>query len=112
MSNFRVGEEVVCVSKTISHGTKVGHTYTVTAKCVCGCGEKLIQTEIGLQSSYQRTKCSSCGTFYEGVQWYKEDRFRRIVRNSVYEELLDKFPLEEEKLDGEEKVIEPLKLNK
>ena len=110
MSNFSIGEKVVFVEKAFAGqgDLTLNKIYTVTRKQNCMCGIEMIGVAEA-RRGYARYYCSDCGYKYWYTNWYYSCMFRRLCQGEIMDELLDKFPLEEEKLDGEEKVVEPLK---
>jgi len=104
MSNFKVGEEVVCVKQHSWGSLQVGESYIVGDIHECPrCRLSLVH--IGHSVQELGGKKEICFCKYElsrSIMWYNSDKFRRLAHNSAHDEILDKYPQTEEKLDGEE----------
>lgn len=106
MGNFSVGEEVVCVETHPWRCVVKGEEHVIEGMRVCACGREQVLVLSGRVPAHTvSTRCTACGCVSIGVNWYNAQRFRRkaLEYNSATEELLEKFPIEEEVLDGEEK---------
>lgn len=80
MSNFRVGQRVVCVDVQGRYGKvlylKKGEIYTIKAINICGCGSiQLVLKEITADANNQY--CSNCFT-KNSIRSYLSERFRPI----------------------------------
>lgn len=106
MSNFSIGEEVVCVKAHSQGLLKVGKIYTV--EDTGGCCKPTVCVLPSPVARLGQTRCYACG-YSDGKLWIASYLFRRKAQQSAHEEVLEKFKVEEERYDGEEKVIEPLK---
>ncbi len=99
--NFKIGQDVVCVSKDISHDTIIGKTYPVLAINYCpGCNRQMINVgSPSHHSTYVRCQCRHLWDAHSHTRWFASSRFRPLEFISAHNELIEKFPMPEEVLD-------------
>lgn len=105
MTNFKIGQKVVCVNakptigKTVLY-IKEGNTYTIKNIHICSCGmEHISLIEINDNGGLTCGNCcGNCSMLINQI-CYMNIRFRPLIYNSATEEILEKFKLTEEKSD-------------
>lgn len=104
MTNFKVGQKVVCVKPYSSppHQLELKPgIYTILRISECKCYTTI---DVGTYAN-KPTRCPTCGKIDNGV-FHKSERFRPLVYDSATTEILEKFKLTEEKADVEIKEYE------
>ena len=78
MSNFYIGQEVVCVKELITvtiwgQPLKKGKHYIIKGLKLCDCGKLII--DVGINTELNRSECNDCGCLIYGAWWISEDKF-------------------------------------
>lgn len=99
MTNFKVGQKVVCVKPHSQGFFKTGQIFTIKNICIYECCKKVHLEFSDFNSGFSRTYCN-CDNSMIG-DWFDANLFRPLTYASSTSEILAKFPLTEEMADVE-----------
>lgn len=97
MSQFYVGQKVVCV-KTHSHGvTRKGVMYVVNAITTCVCGETLVDVGVIIDGPRPGGTICRCSHVTYGMVWWQYACNFRPTADVLFEQLdrIESEPIEE-----------------
>lgn len=97
MSNWRIGQDIVCVKTHPKEVVKEGEIYTIKAlrTSTCKCSE--VEIDVGVldkgEFSLYQTICRKCGVEHNegtnGTWWFSETRFRPLDELADISELTE-----------------------
>ncbi len=101
MSNFKIGQRVICIEGYTQHGDTLeeGKIYTILDISSCKCYTVLY---VGFDAR-TGTQCDNCRTWLSTNKWYhKSSRFKPLDESlaEAVEQMIKEFALEQELIES------------